>query len=108
MQYLRGINWRVIDPSTFSYETSYGFDPSADRNYKEIREFNRALNSASAVVEFHGEPIDDSVFDQGRDRMILIDDLLAFMSAYSGLYCQYLWKERRDGMTGFPHLTPCS
>ena len=98
--FLEQRKWDVKNPEDFSYESSYGFDPNVERTHMEILDVNYCLQNASAIVEYHGEPVYDSVFDPGSDR-IVIDDLLAFMSLYSGVYCQYLWKERRRLVDGF-------
>lgn len=89
-------NWCVLAPSNFSFESSYGFDPNFSRplSGKQIPDEDYCLENAAIVIEFHGDPVYDSIFDPSSESTI-IDDLLAFMSIYSGKYCQYLWKERR-------------
>jgi len=89
-------NWHVLEPSKFSFESSYGFDPSFARSIpgKQIPDEDYCLENAAIVVEFHGDPVYDSIFEPSGEKTI-IDDLLVFMSIYSGKYCQYLWKERR-------------
>lgn len=94
--FLNKRNWCILEPSNFFFKSSYGFDPSIDRNLsgKQIPDEDYCLENASIVIEFHGDPIYDSVFDPSTERTI-IEDLLAFICIYSGMYCQYLWKERR-------------
>ena len=85
-----------MEPTNFSFESSYGFDPNIGRSLRrrQILDEDYCLENAAIVIEFHGDPVFDSIFDPSSERTI-IDDLLAFMSIYSGKYCQYLWKERR-------------
>lgn len=94
--FLNGRNWHVLNPSDFSFESAYGFDPSFDRAItgKKIPDEDYCLENASIVAEFHGDPVYDSIFDASGEKTI-IDDLLAFISICSGTYCQYLWKEKR-------------
>jgi len=94
--FLNKRNWCVLEPSNFSFESSYGFDPNLGRPLpgKQIPDEDYCLENAAIVIEFHGDPVYDSIFDPSSERTI-IDDLLAFMSIYSGKYCQYLWNERR-------------
>lgn len=94
--FLNKRNWCVLEPSNFSFESSYGFDPNSSRPLpgKQIPDEDYCLENAAIVIEFHGDPVYDSIFDPSSERTI-IDDLLAFMSIYSGKYCQYLWNERR-------------
>ncbi len=89
-------NWHVLDPNNFSFESSYGFDPTISRPLpgKQIADEDYCLENGAIVVEFHGDPVYDSIFDPSSEKTI-IDDLLAFMSIYSGKYCQYLWEEKR-------------
>jgi len=81
--------WHIFEPSKFSFESS-----GRPLERKKIRDEDYCLQEASIVVQFHGEPSFDSVFEPSSDRTI-VDDMLAFMSLYSGKYCQYLWKESR-------------
>ncbi len=94
--FLNKRNWCVVEPSNFSFESSYGFDLTISRplSGKQIADEDYCLENASIVVEFHGEPVYDSILDPSGEKTI-IDDLLAFISIYSGKYCQYLWKEKR-------------
>ncbi|MDA1096131.1 MAG: hypothetical protein O3B84_02610 [Chloroflexi bacterium] len=93
--YLNNKGWRVIRPEDFSYDSSYGVGSNISQAPIAISTFKYLLSNASAVVEYHGHPTEDSVFEPGHDRT-LIDDLLRFMSLYTGTYWQYLWKEHRD------------
>ena len=94
--FLNKRNWHVLEPNNFSFESSYGFDPNLDRALpgRRIPDENYCLENAAIVIEFHGEPVYDSVLFLSSESTV-IDDLLAFTSIYSGRYCQYLWKERR-------------
>ncbi len=94
--FLKRLGWAVIAPAAFSYEKSYGFDPRVERNKKEIRSLEHSLHNATALVEYQGEPPYASGFFDTVADTTLIDDLLAFMSLYLGVYCQYLWKEHRS------------
>ena len=86
--------WTVIDPSTFSFPTAYGYNASFSRTLpgKNIPDEDYCLEHASIVVEFQRAPIYDSIISPFSNETI-VDDLLAFMSVYTGQYCQYLWKE---------------
>jgi len=92
--FLKKKGWDVIEPATFSYESSYGFNPDVIPAYKQVSQVEYSLHISTAVVEYNGEPIYDSVFEPASDRTV-IDDLLAFMSLYDGVYWQYMWKEHR-------------
>lgn len=94
--FLNKRNWYVVEPSNFSFESSYGFDANFSRPLpgRQIPDEDYCLENAAIVIEFHGDPAYDSIFDPSSERTI-VDDLLAFMSIYSGKYCKYLWKERR-------------
>lgn len=94
--FLNKRNWCVSEPSSFSFESSYGFDPTIGRSLsgRKIPDEDYCLEDAAIVVEFHGDPVYDSMLDPSGEGTV-IDDLLAFMSIYSGKYCQCLWKERR-------------
>ena len=98
--FLEKKGWLVIDPSHFSYKSSYGFNPKVVRNHYEVRSVEYCLQIASAIVEYHGEPKADSHFFPASG-CIVIHDLLAFISLYWGGYCQYLWKERRRLTNGW-------
>ena len=93
--YLRSKGWNVIKPKEFIYEKSYGFQPINHRTETEVLELKYRLSKSSAVVEYRGAAPQDSVFYPNQGKT-LIDDLLAFMSIYTGIYWQFLWKERRD------------
>lgn len=95
--FLNKKNWFILEPSSFSFESSYGFDPIISRplSGKQIPDEDYCLENAAIVVEFRGDTIYDSVFNPTNENTI-IDDLLAFMSIYSGKYCHYLWKEVRQ------------
>jgi len=86
----------VVEPSNFSVESSYGFDPIIDRTLwvRQIPDENYCLENAAIIIEFHGDPVYDSFFYPSSESTV-IDDLLAFMSFYSGKYCLYFRKERR-------------
>ena len=94
--FLNKRSWCVLEPSNFSFESSYGFDPLLGRplSGKQIPDEDYCLENAAIIIEFHGDPVYDSIFAPSSERTIL-DDLLAFVSIYSGKYCQYLWKESR-------------
>jgi len=94
--FLNKRNWCVLEPSNFSFDSSYGFDPSLGRplSGKQIPDEDYCLENAAIVIEFHGDPVYDSVFYPSSEGTI-IDDLLAFLSIYLGMYCQCLWKESR-------------
>lgn len=92
--FLKRKGWDVIEPATFSYESSYGFEPNVILGYNQVSQVEYSLHNATAVVEYHGEPIYDSVFELASNCTV-IDDLLAFMSLYTGVYWQYMWKEHR-------------
>ena len=96
-QFLNKRNWHILEPSIFSFKSSYGFDPTVDRNLprKRIPDDEYCLENAAIVIEYHGDPVYDSILNPSNDNTI-IDDLLAFMSIYSGKYCHYLWKEKRQ------------
>lgn len=95
--FLNNRNWCVLKPSGFTFESSYGFDTSVSRplSGKKIPDEDYCLENAAIVIEFRDEPVYDSIFDASGESTI-IDDLLCFMSIYSGKYCHYLWKERRQ------------
>ena len=84
--------WVLINPEDFSYESSYGFDPNVFPAPNQISQIEYALRVSTAVVEYRGEPIFDSAFEPGSNYTV-IDDLLAFMSLYTGMYWQYMWRE---------------
>jgi len=84
--------WVLIDPNDFSYESSYGFDPNVVPAPNQLSQIEYALRVSTAVVEYRGEPIFDSVFEPSSNYTV-IDDLLAFMSLYTGMYWQYMWRE---------------
>lgn len=96
--FLSDKGWDVIEPATFSYKASYGFEPDVIPAHDQLTTIEYSLNNATAIAEYHGEPIHDSIFDPDIDRTI-IDDLLAFMSIYDGVYWQYMWREFRDSAT---------
>ena len=98
--FLNERGWFVIDPTSFAYEESYGFDKEVLRHNDEIRDFGYALRNSDAVIEYRGGPTHDSVFDPEQERSV-VEDILAFSSLYSGTYCQYLWKEYSDSATPF-------
>jgi hypothetical protein len=94
--FLNSRNWHVLEPSKFSYKSSYGFDPVIHRIPEaQISDVDYCLKNAAIVVEYHGNPPNDSAFEPSSEKTV-IDDLLAFTSIYFGRYCQYLWKERRQ------------
>ena len=74
--FLKKRNWYVIEPTEFSFESSYGFDPLLDHNLhiRGISYADYCLQKAAIVVEYHGNPPDDSVFEPSNERTI-IDDL---------------------------------
>ncbi|GAI43867.1 unnamed protein product, partial [marine sediment metagenome] len=82
--FLNKRKWHILEPNNFSFESSYGFDPTLSRplSGKRIPDEDYCLENAAIVVEFHGDPVYDSIFDPSSERTI-IDDLLAFMSIYS-------------------------
>jgi hypothetical protein len=92
--FLQSRNWHVLEPSNFSYKSSYGFDP-VFVPVGQIANVDCCLKNAVIVVEYHGNPPNDSVLEPSIEKTI-IDDLLAFTSIYFGGYCQYLWKEIRQ------------
>ena len=101
--FLETKGWFVIPTANFDYESSYGFE--SDYLHPGFKlEFGYCLNNASAVIEYRGEVTADSIFYPGYNRT-LIDDVLAYMSLYSGIYCQYLWKERRDSASEWSATT---
>ncbi len=89
--FLKQLNWEVLLPGDFEYETSYGHE-AVIRSKSEIAEFEYCRINASAIVEFRGSDPQTSVLFP-VDSATIIDDLLAFMSLYSGKYCQTLWRE---------------
>jgi len=94
--FLNKRKWHVLDPNKFSYESSYGFDSVIQRiSGAQISDVNYCLKNAAIVVEYHGNPPNDSAFESSSEKTV-IDDLLVFTSIYFGRYCQYLWKERRQ------------
>ena len=93
--FLAARGWEVVRAIDFVYEDSYGFDPEVTRIPTEVRTFDYLLSNATVVLEHQGYPAERSVFDPGSNRT-LVDDILAFMSVYTGTYWQYLWREYRD------------
>ncbi|MEK7872624.1 MAG: hypothetical protein AAB502_02050, partial [Chloroflexota bacterium] len=55
------------------------------------------LERAHARIERHGKIDHDSVLFKAAG-LTLIDDLLLFMSLYSGEYCHWVWRERGDSI----------
>ena len=107
--FLEGKGWHVIKPTSFSWESSYGLDSTVNVTEKEMLEMNYHLQHSSWVVEYHGSPVEDSIVAPGTGRTI-VDDFLVLTSLYSGVYCQYVWKEQRtpEGNWGAwvePHLS---
>jgi len=94
--FLHTQNWIIHNPKTFDYQASYGFDPNFCRTLPgaNIPDEDYCIEKASVVVEYHGTPSFDSIFDPASGKTI-IEDLLAFLSLYSGTYCQYFWRELR-------------
>jgi hypothetical protein len=90
--FLQKKGWIVIDPENFSYKSSYGFDPNVNPGHNQLLQIEYSLRVSIAVVEYRGEPIFDSVFAPDSNYTV-IDDLLAFMSLYTGMYWQYMWRE---------------
>ncbi len=84
--------WVAINPEHFSYKSSYGFDPNVTPAPNQLSQIEYSLGISTAVVEYRGEPIFDSVFAPDSNHTV-IDDLLAFMSLYTGTYWQYMWRE---------------
>lgn len=94
--FLNSKNWHVLEPSNFSYESSYGFNSVIHRiPGAQISDVKDRLKNAAIIVEYHGDPPNDSAFQPSSEKTV-IDDLLAFTSIYFGRYCQYIWKERRQ------------
>lgn len=91
--FLNSIGWSIIDPRGYSYSSSYGFDPNLNRHPTEVRMFDYFQSDAAVILERRGQPNYDSVWVPSNDRTV-VDDLLAFMSLYTGNYCQYLVMER--------------
>jgi len=90
--FLQRKDWVLINPENFSYKSSYGFDPDVIPAPNQLSQIEYSLRVSTAVVEYRGEPVFDSVFAPDSDRTV-IDDLLAFMSLYTGSYWQYMWRE---------------
>jgi hypothetical protein len=84
--------WLTVDAKDFSYKSSYGFDPDVTPGPNQLSQVEYSLRISTAVVEYRGEPIFDSVFAPDSHYTV-IDDLLAFMSLYTGTYWQYMWRE---------------
>lgn len=91
---LKDKGWLVTDAADFSYESAYGFEPERPMSDDQVVNMKYSLHNASAVLEYRGNPPNDSIFGPSPDSTV-IDDLLPFMSLYSGEYWQYLWRERR-------------
>ena len=96
--FLNKRNWCVLKPNNFSFESSYGCDPLLGRplSGKKIPDEDYCLENAAIIIESHGDPVYDSTIFDPSSESTIIDDLLAFISIYSGKYCQYLWKEVRQ------------
>lgn len=92
--YLRSKGWNVIRPEEFIHDESYGYQSINKLREDKVLELKYRLSKSFAVVEYHGAFPQDSVFYPSRGKK-LIDDLLAFMSLYTGIYWHSLWKERR-------------
>jgi tetratricopeptide (TPR) repeat protein len=90
--FLQKKGWVTINPENFSYKSSYGFDPNVTPAPNQLSQIEYSLRISTAVVEYRGEPIFDSVFVPDSNYTV-IDDLLAFMSLYTGRYWQYMWRE---------------
>lgn len=90
--FLQKKGWVAINPENFSYKSSYGFDPNVTPAPNQLLQIEYSLRISTAVVEYHGEPIFYSVFAPDSNYTV-IDDLLAFMSLYTGTYWQYMWRE---------------
>jgi hypothetical protein len=90
--FLQKKGWLAINPENFSYESSYGFDSNVIPAPNQLLQIEYSLRISTAVVEYRGEPIFDSVFEPDSNYTV-IDDLLAFMSLYTGTYWQYMWRE---------------
>lgn len=90
--FLQKKGWVDINPENFSYKSSYGFDSNVTPAADQLSQIEYSLHISTAVVEYQGEPIFDSVFAPDSNYTI-IDDLLAFMSLYTGRYWQYMWRE---------------
>jgi len=100
--YLTKKGWHLIEPTQFSISASYGFDPRYQRVLpgEKIADDDYCLQKSSIIVEYCGEPVFDSIFDSNTTKTV-VDDLLAFMSLYSGVYCQYYWIESRTSSKGW-------
>ncbi len=101
--FLKKRDWHFTSPRYFSYKSSYGFNPDVCRSPEEQVSLSYSIQRAHAVVEYHGEPPQDSMFFR-KAGFTVIDDLLPFMSLYSGVHCHWLWKENwaikfRSGFT---------
>jgi hypothetical protein len=90
--FLQKKGWVVIFPNDFSYKSSYGFDPNVIPGPNQLSHIEYSLRISTAVVEYRGEPLFDSVFEPDSNYTV-IDDLLAFMSLWTGMYWQYMWRE---------------
>jgi len=90
--FLKEKGWVTINPENCSYKLSYGFDPNVIPAPDQLSQIEYSLRISAAVVEYRGEPIFDSVFVPDSDYTV-IDDLLAFMSLYTGRYWQFMWRE---------------
>jgi hypothetical protein len=91
--FLQKKGWVAINPENFSYKSSYGFDPDVISGHNQLLQIEYSLRISTAVVEYRGEPIFDSVFFEPDSNYTVIDDLLVFMSLYTGRCWQYMWRE---------------
>lgn len=98
--------WNVIDPKSFARETSYGFDENQERFLDETEDYKDALRKCSAVIEFRGTDCGESEYFPGTPRFpTIIDDLLIFLSLYSGVFSQYLAYETEISLTFAAQIT---
>lgn len=73
--------WSIIDPKVFPHDRLAMPDKA-----------KHSLKNATVVLEFRGQPDFDSVFYPGQNRTV-VDDLLAYLRLYTGVFCDYLWRE---------------
>lgn len=89
--YLESRGWTLVRPEEFDYESSYGYRPIPPA-HGQTDEMRYALHNAGIIIEYHGEPELKS-WAETLPNSTLIDDVLAFLSIYSGVYWQWIWKE---------------
>ena len=105
LKILTNHGWKLLDPQTFVRETSYGYDKDVVWSNEETEQYDYSRQKSTAVIEFHGSNYGKSIFfPTSPGDPTVIDDLLIFLSLYSGVYSQYLVKETNDNLAVAPKI----